>query len=257
VAAVVPPISISYTVLPGDTLAKIADAFRTTTSVLVALNEIADPNTLTLGQVLLVGESEGVALRPAAPLDSALIEAEVVSITDGDTIRVRLADGVVEPVRYIGIDTPDGADPFRQEATDRNAQLLAGGIVFLEADASDRDRFSRLLRYVWVRDVTGRYSLISATLVAEGLAQAATFPPDVRHDSLFAELQDAARATRLGLWADFADDATACSPAYPSVCIPPPPPDLDCSQIPFRRFTVLPPDPHLFDGNLDGLGCER
>ena len=47
-----------------------------------------------------------------------------------------------------------------------------------------------------------------------------------------------------------------CSPAYPTVCIPPPPPDLDCADIAFRRFTVLVPDPHHFDGNHDGVGCE-
>lgn len=48
-----------------------------------------------------------------------------------------------------------------------------------------------------------------------------------------------------------------CDPSYPTVCIPPPPPDLDCKQIPYRRFKVLPPDPHGFDGNHDGIGCER
>lgn len=47
-----------------------------------------------------------------------------------------------------------------------------------------------------------------------------------------------------------------CSPAYPTVCIPPPPPDLDCGDIPYRNFTVLPPDPHKFDGDHDGVGCE-
>ncbi len=48
-----------------------------------------------------------------------------------------------------------------------------------------------------------------------------------------------------------------CHPSYPGVCIPPAPPDLDCGDIPHRRFTVLPPDPHGFDGNdNDGLGCE-
>ena len=46
-----------------------------------------------------------------------------------------------------------------------------------------------------------------------------------------------------------------CDPAYPTVCIPPPPPDLDCSDVPYRNFTVLPPDPHHFDGNGDGIGC--
>lgn len=47
-----------------------------------------------------------------------------------------------------------------------------------------------------------------------------------------------------------------CSPAYPGVCIPPRPPDLDCKDIPYRRFTVLSPDPHGFDGDGDGIGCE-
>ena len=49
---------------------------------------------------------------------------------------------------------------------------------------------------------------------------------------------------------------TNCSPAYPTVCIPPPPPDLDCAQIQFRNFKVLPPDPHKFDSDKDGIGCE-
>lgn len=48
-----------------------------------------------------------------------------------------------------------------------------------------------------------------------------------------------------------------CDPAYPDVCIPPPPPDLDCPEIPHRRFTVLPPDPHRFDADKNGVGCER
>ena len=47
-----------------------------------------------------------------------------------------------------------------------------------------------------------------------------------------------------------------CDPSYPDVCIPPSPPDLDCGDITFRRFTVLPPDPHRFDGDNDGVGCE-
>jgi hypothetical protein len=48
-----------------------------------------------------------------------------------------------------------------------------------------------------------------------------------------------------------------CDPSYPDVCIPPNPPDLDCGDIPHRRFRVLPPDPHKFDGSDgDGIGCE-
>jgi hypothetical protein len=51
-------------------------------------------------------------------------------------------------------------------------------------------------------------------------------------------------------------DPAQCSPAYPTVCIPPPPPDLDCGDIPHRRFTVLAPDPHRFDADGNGVGCE-
>jgi len=52
------------------------------------------------------------------------------------------------------------------------------------------------------------------------------------------------------------DGTGNCDPSYPTVCIPPPPPDLDCPDIPYRRFQVLPPDPHDFDREGDGLGCE-
>jgi micrococcal nuclease len=52
--------------------------------------------------------------------------------------------------------------------------------------------------------------------------------------------------------------AQNCDPAYPDedVCIPSPPPDLDCGEISYRNFTVEEPDPHNFDGDDDGVGCE-
>jgi micrococcal nuclease len=48
-----------------------------------------------------------------------------------------------------------------------------------------------------------------------------------------------------------------CDSSYPDVCIPPYPPDLDCGDIPYKNFRVLPPDPHRFDGDKDGIGCEK
>ena len=53
-----------------------------------------------------------------------------------------------------------------------------------------------------------------------------------------------------------ADPRAGCDPSYPTVCIPPAPPDLDCGDIPYKRFQVLPPDPHRFDRDKDGIGCE-
>jgi len=50
--------------------------------------------------------------------------------------------------------------------------------------------------------------------------------------------------------------APNCDPSYPTVCIPPPPPDLNCDDIPHRNFKVIGSDPHNFDGDNDGVGCE-
>ena len=47
-----------------------------------------------------------------------------------------------------------------------------------------------------------------------------------------------------------------CDPSYPDTCIPSPPPDLDCGEISDKRFQVVPPDPHGFDRDGDGIGCE-
>ena len=47
-----------------------------------------------------------------------------------------------------------------------------------------------------------------------------------------------------------------CDPSYPDFCIPSPPPDLDCGDITHKNFEVLQPDPHRFDGDYDGIGCE-
>ena len=47
-----------------------------------------------------------------------------------------------------------------------------------------------------------------------------------------------------------------CDRSYPDVCIPSPPPDLDCKDVPYKNFRVLQPDPHRFDRDKDGIGCE-
>jgi len=47
-----------------------------------------------------------------------------------------------------------------------------------------------------------------------------------------------------------------CDPSYPDVCIDPYPPDMDCGEIRYANFKVIPPDPHRFDGDKDGIGCE-
>lgn len=49
---------------------------------------------------------------------------------------------------------------------------------------------------------------------------------------------------------------SACDPSYPTVCVAPAPPDLDCKDISHRNFAVRSPDSHHFDADSDGIGCE-
>ena len=57
-------------------------------------------------------------------------------------------------------------------------------------------------------------------------------------------------------WTDDEESLSNCDPSYPTVCIPAYPPDLDCAEIPYRDFPVNDPDPHGFDADQDGIGCE-
>lgn len=57
-------------------------------------------------------------------------------------------------------------------------------------------------------------------------------------------------------WGEATSAQSSCDSAYPDFCIPPPPPDLDCGDVGYQSFRVLSPDPHHFDGDKDGIGCE-
>jgi len=180
---------------------------------------------------------------------------KVIGITDGDTIRVEI-NGAVYSVRYIGMDTPETGQEYSFEAMTRNSALVSAKTVTLVKDISETDRYDRLLRYIFVGHVFVNYQL-----VREGLAFVATFPPDVSCAEAFLEAERLARIEAGRVWAP-APIPTAtqpgdnCHPSYPDVCIPPPPPDLDCPDIPYRRFRVIGSDPHRFDADDDGIGCE-
>lgn len=223
---------------------------------------------------------------PSMPPD--LPRATVLSAVDGDTLEVQLGT-TVETVRLIGIDTPETRDPrrpvecFGREAAAETARRAPpGATVALQADPTqgDRDRYGRLLRYVWLPE-EGR--LLNLELLIGGFAVEYTYATPYQYQAVFQKAARDARDRGWGLWAATtcqgdpdrpADPPTptpapqraappapaprqGCHPSYPDVCIPPPPPDLDCGDVAARRFRVLPPDPHRFDGDHDGIGCER
>jgi micrococcal nuclease len=129
-------------------------------------------------------------------------QASVVRVVDGDTVAVRVG-GREETVRLIGIDTPETVDPrspvecFGQEASDRAKALLPEGTgVRLVADVEARDRYDRLLAYVYRDDGT----FVNLALVEDGYASVATYPPNVAHTSEFTAAAARARDEGRGLW---------------------------------------------------------
>jgi len=164
------------------------------------------------------GTDEGAAVQVSLPLGEERIRVQ--EVTDGDTIR--LENG--ERVRYIGIDTPEerhrvgndwvyDPEPFAVEATEENRRLVEGKKVRLEFDEQKRDRFGRLLAYVYApiglfgsAAYDGEVRLdsheifVNAHLLQQGLAKPLPIPPNMRYTRLFKRLAQKAKENHLGLW---------------------------------------------------------
>jgi micrococcal nuclease len=218
-------------------------------------------------------------------------KAKVTRVIDGDTLIARIGRRN-NRVRLIGIDTPEVGACYASQATAMARVLALNRRVTLQGDRtqSQRDRFGRLLAYVRLpskRDL-GR------ELIRAGRGRVFVFNRPFTRLRSYRAAEVAAIAGRRGLWdacvrprttssttttatttttsssttttsttsssTTTTTPPTNCAPSYPDVCIPPPPPDLDCSQIPYRNFrviyTVPQPDPHRFDSDHDGIGCE-
>jgi micrococcal nuclease len=130
-------------------------------------------------------------------------EGAVIRVVDGDTIHVRVG-GQDETVRYIGIDTPESVKPntpvqcFAKAASAENERLVGGKRVRLVYDVERRDRYGRLLAYVYTTPPNPTF--VNAELVRRGFARPATFPPNVRYADRFAALAREAREAQRGLW---------------------------------------------------------
>jgi micrococcal nuclease len=121
----------------------------------------------------------------------------VVRVVDGDTIVIESG----ERVRYIGIDTPElmregrEAEPLAEEARALNSRLVEGKWVRLEFDQEHRDRFGRILAYVWMEEV-----MVNEELLRAGLARSKDYPPNLRHQAKFDQIEAEAKRKRFGLW---------------------------------------------------------
>lgn len=128
--------------------------------------------------------------------------ARVTKVTDGDTLHL----SGIGPVRLIGVDTPEvhgGVECFGGEASRLAARLVPPGArVRYRAGVEERDRYGRLLAYVWLPD--GR--MLNRVMVRRGHARPLTIPPNVEFAEAFRRAAAAARRSGRGLWRTCARD---------------------------------------------------
>ncbi|MDP3986001.1 MAG: thermonuclease family protein [Candidatus Veblenbacteria bacterium] len=156
----------------------------------------ADLNTLNNR----IGNSGAEEAPVATPLETPeygqLIR--VARVIDGDTIQ--LENG--ERLRYIGINTPEKNDPrkpvqcFAEQASEKNKELVEGKQIKFYKDVTERDKYQRLLGYVYLEDGT----FVNLEMVKTGYAFSYTYSPDISKQDEFTEAQELARTQKLGLW---------------------------------------------------------
>jgi endonuclease YncB( thermonuclease family) len=203
---------------------------------------------------------------------------KVSVIHDGDTLK--LSTG--ENVRFLQIDTPELSPPecYGEEARQALVQLLGKSNILLESDSvsDDVDQYDRLLRYVKVGKVNVNLKLVQIGAATPYFHQGQRG----KYSSQLFKAAQTAKAKKIGLWKlcpntkldpnKLADTGPVpnkssksteplgkCDPNYQG-CIPPYPPDLDCGDIKkmgLAPIKVIGRDEHNFDGDGDGIGCDK
>ena len=168
----------------------------------------------------------------------------VTRIVDGDTIYTKNLK-----IRLSLTNTPEKNQVGYSEATQYTESLCPVGSMILvdQDDLQQVDNYGRILAKVYCGD-----KVLNSRLLFSGNANILT-----QYCST-SEFSGEAWAQRFGceISTQPKTQATNCDPSYPTVCIPSPPPDLDCGEISYTNFKVSGSDSHRFDGDKDGIGCE-
>ncbi len=201
---------------------------------------------LSLGSILAPSSPPPPPPPPPPPEQSdcprstgLCVERDVTRVIDGDTIDV---EGGLR-IRLVLVDAPELSESGGPEARDYLTDLCLGSLALIDEDDFQigDDPYGRVLAVVYCNGTNA-----NAAMLSSGHA-----------DTYYQFCSESEFGSKS--WTGCSSPPPPeddCDPAYPDVCIPSPPPDLDCADITYRNFVVLPPDPHNFDGDGDGIGCE-
>jgi micrococcal nuclease len=129
------------------------------------------------------------------------LNGKVTNVVDGDTMDIQFENGKEERVRLVLVDTPETkhptkpVQPFGPEASAFTKEMLTGKNVQLELDVQERDKYGRILAYVYIDG-----KMFNELLLEKGLARVAVFPPNTRYVDEFYAIQKKAQEAKLGIW---------------------------------------------------------
>lgn len=175
----------------------------------------------------------------------------VTKIVDGDTIWIDNN----ENVRFVGINTPEVGEPGYYDATQYVSNRILNKRIYMDIDDKNpKDKYNRTLAVININGDNLNQELLCKQYAEIMYIPPSEFDPYSWESSCPVDTTPTYTNTPTS---PQTSTPTSCDPSYPDFCIPPPPPDLNCDDIPQKNFKVLSPDPHGFDKDKDGIGCEK
>lgn len=174
---------------------------------------------------------------------------KVTQVTDGDTINVGS-----QAIRFALSSAPELYEFNGPEARNFISEICPVGSEALvdEDDGQTQGSYGRVIGVIYCNGVNLNEELLDAGLgyLSSEFCDSGEFAND-----LWA-VKHGCTSSPVSIPEIIPEIRNNCDHSYPDFCIPTSPPDLDCGDISQKRFTVLQPDPHRFDGDKDGIGCE-
>jgi micrococcal nuclease len=190
-------------------------------------------------------------------------DGKIANVIDGDTLDVRTNGGNLVTIRLALVDAPETNELGYNEAKDFISQNCLDKPATVDPDNNQDLSYGRLVALVYCDGIN-----INEAIIAAGFASTYKSFCGVSEFGISDWAQKYGCAAEDGDLAGLGEDTNIdsdegqekisdnCDSAYSDVCITSPPPDLDCGDILDRNFKVKSPDPHNFDGDSDGIGCE-
>lgn len=184
------------------------------------------------------------------------IKDKVTRIIDGDTISIKK-----QIIRLSLVNSPEKDQKGFSEAKSFTSKLCPVGttITIDQDDKQPYDKYKRLLGKVFCGDKVLNSELLYSNhaSISKKYCSTSEYSGEIWAQKYGCKSDSAKSSTSKSNSVKSSTVSNNCDKSYPDVCIPPYPPDLDCGEISYKKFRVVGSDPHGFDGDKDGIGCEK